>query len=269
MKEKIIIITDLDGSLLHPSTYSFKDAIPTLNLIKSREIPLILSSSKTKAEIELFRDRLDNVHPFVSENGGGVFVPVDYFPFSVEGDLKDDFSVVTIGEPYAEVRKVFLEIRQKFQYDINGFGDMTVEEVAEVTGMTIEEASLSKIREFDEPFVFNGSDDEKKEILKAIEEKGFHWTEGRFLHILGDHDKGKAARILIEHFERFLGNVTTIGIGDSLNDLPLLNEVDIPVIIPKEDGSYVSGINLDKLLRAKKVGPQGWGETVAEILEDI
>jgi mannosyl-3-phosphoglycerate phosphatase len=66
-----------------------------------------------------------------------------------------------------------------------------------------------------------------------------------------------------------LGNVTTIGIGDSLNDLPLLNEVDIPVLIPKEDGSYVSGINLDRLLRAKKVGPKGWGETVTEILEDI
>ncbi len=269
MKENIIIITDLDGSLLHPRTYAFKDAIPTLNLIKSREIPLVLSSSKTRAEIELFRERLDNVHPFVSENGGGVFIPEDYFSFPVEGELKDGFRVVTIGKPYNKVRKVLLEIKEKYPFHINGFGDMTTEEVAKVTGMTIKEASLSKLREFDEPFIFNGSDEEKKEILKAIEEKGFHWTEGSFLHILGEHDKGVAARMLIKHYENALGHVATVGIGDSLNDFPLLKEVDIPVLIPKEDGSYVQGINLDRLLLARKFGPEGWGETVAEILEGI
>ncbi len=205
----------------------------------------------------------------MSENGGGVFIPEDYFSFPVEGELKDGFRVVTIGKPYNKVRKVLLEIKEKYPFHINGFGDMTTEEVAKVTGMTMKEASLSKLREFDEPFIFNGSDEEKKEILKTIEEKGFHWTEGSFLHILGEHDKGVAARMLIKHYENALGHVATVGIGDSLNDFPLLKEVDIPVLIPKEDGSYVQGINLDRLLMARKFGPKGWGETVAEILEGI
>ena len=55
MKRKIVIITDLDGSLLHPITYSFKEAVQTLDLIKRLEIPLILSSSKTREEIELYK----------------------------------------------------------------------------------------------------------------------------------------------------------------------------------------------------------------------
>ena len=54
-----------------------------------------------------------------------------------------------------------------------------------------------------------------------------------------------------------------------MNDLPLLKEVDFPVLIPKEDGSYATGINVEGLLKAKKVGPDGWRDSVAEILEDI
>jgi len=70
---KIIVFTDLDGTLLHPRTYSFEAAMPALKLIKEKDIPLILCSSKTRAEIEVYRKKLDNQHPFVSENGGGIF----------------------------------------------------------------------------------------------------------------------------------------------------------------------------------------------------
>jgi len=70
---KIIVFTDLDGTLLHPKTYSFDAAMPALKLIKEKDIPLILCSSKTRAEIEVYRKKLDNQHPFVSENGGGIF----------------------------------------------------------------------------------------------------------------------------------------------------------------------------------------------------
>ena len=65
-----VIFTDLDGTLLDADTFSFDPAEPALRLIRARSIPLILSSSKTRAEIEVYRKRLDNSHPFISENGG-------------------------------------------------------------------------------------------------------------------------------------------------------------------------------------------------------
>lgn len=76
---RIIIFTDLDGTLLHPNIYSFAKARPALNLIKEEGIPLVLCSSKTRAEMEVYRERLGNNHPFVSENGGGIFIPKDCF----------------------------------------------------------------------------------------------------------------------------------------------------------------------------------------------
>jgi mannosyl-3-phosphoglycerate phosphatase len=83
---KLVIFTDLDGCLLDRETYSFEPAQAALRLIREKEIPLILVSSKTRVEIEEYRRRLKNGHPIVSENGGAVFIPKDYFsfPFSHE-----------------------------------------------------------------------------------------------------------------------------------------------------------------------------------------
>ena len=78
---RMIIITDLDGTLLHHRTYSFEEAKPALDLVRRQGIPLVICSSKTRAEIEVYRKRLDNNHPFISENGGGIYIPAGYFPF--------------------------------------------------------------------------------------------------------------------------------------------------------------------------------------------
>ncbi len=82
--KKLIIFTDLDGTLLDYSTYSFEAAIPALQLLKEKNIPLIICSSKTGKEIEHYRKKLGNTHPFISENGGGIFIPKGYFDFRVE-----------------------------------------------------------------------------------------------------------------------------------------------------------------------------------------
>ena len=70
---KIIIFTDLDGTLLDYASYSFAKAETALAYIKQRSIPLIICSSKTKKEILVYREKLGIKEPFISENGGGIF----------------------------------------------------------------------------------------------------------------------------------------------------------------------------------------------------
>ena len=77
--KQLLIFSDLDGTLLDYSTYSFEMALSSIQLLKEKEIPLVISSSKTKKEIEYYRRKLSNNHPFISENGGGIFIPKDYF----------------------------------------------------------------------------------------------------------------------------------------------------------------------------------------------
>jgi mannosyl-3-phosphoglycerate phosphatase len=82
--KQIIVFTDLDGTLLDYRNYSFEKALPALELIKQKNIPLVICSSKTRSEIEYYRKKLSNDHPFISENGGGIFIPKDYFESGVQ-----------------------------------------------------------------------------------------------------------------------------------------------------------------------------------------
>jgi mannosyl-3-phosphoglycerate phosphatase len=259
-----VIFTDLDGTLLHPKTYSFEAARDALEEVRKRSIPLVLCSSKTRAEIEVYRKRLNSGHPFISENGGGVFVPAGYFPFPVGGELRGDYIVCVLGAPYGRIRKEFIRLRKNLNTRVKGFGDMSVEEIAALTGLSRVEAVLAKEREFDEPFVFEGEPDER--FLKAVERAGLRWTRGRLYHVMGENDKGMAVRMLKKWYESEYGRIVSIGLGDGLNDLPLLQEVDHPILVRKEDGTYEEQISLPDLVKAEGVGPEGWNRAVLKLL---
>lgn len=263
---KTIIITDLDGTLLDAATYSLEPARPALSLIRKRNIPLILCSSKTRAEMEEIRQRLGNNHPFITENGGGIFIPHGYFSTPIEAEEFGGYQLITLGTPYADIRRHFVGLRDRLQIKVRGFADMTDDEVSALTGLSCDEAMLARQRDFDEPFVFEGEPDER--FLQAIEASGLSWTEGRIFHIMGKHDKGRAVSLLKSLYEKQFGAVASIGLGDSLNDLPLLQAVDRPVLVRHEDGSFNSRVTIAGLLKTRLPGPAGWNEVVLQLLSD-
>lgn len=258
---KTIVITDLDGTLLDDA-YSFEAARPALDLLRGKKVPVVLCSSKTRPEIELYRERLGLADPFIVENGGAVFIPDGYFDFATEGEAADGYQTVVLGKRYSDIRGAFLKIIRDTGIAARGFGDMSVEEVAKLAGLLLQEALLAKQREFDEPFVFVEKEAGIQRFLKAITDEGFKWTRGAFYHLLGDNDKGRAARLLKGYYEKEYGRVSVIALGDNLNDLPLLEEADFPVLVRKKDGSYESGVDLPGLMRPEGIGPEGWKEAI-------
>ena len=67
-----LIFSDLDGTLLDHNNYTFDQALPALNWIKKKNIPLILASSKTYEEMLHLQSELMIDHPFIFENGSGI-----------------------------------------------------------------------------------------------------------------------------------------------------------------------------------------------------
>ena len=261
---KTLLITDLDGTLLDATSYSFSDASPALNLIRERGIPLVLCSSKTRAEIAALRERLGNAHPFITENGGGIFIPRGYFLTGVEAEEADGYQLIRLGMPYAEIRNRFVRLREQLHAKVRGFADMTVAEISTLTGLAANEATLARQRDFDEPFVFDGEPDGN--FLRAIEDAGLHWTQGRIFHIMGQHDKGRAVEILLSLYRQQYGALTSIALGDSLNDLPMLAAVDRPVLVRHDDGSHDSRIVVAGLFKTRLPGPAGWNKAVLQLL---
>lgn len=261
---KTIIISDLDGTLLDSRDYSFAAALPALARIQAQDVPLVLCSSKTRAEIELYRQRLANHHPFISENGGGIFIPKGYFSQPLSAEESGPYQLISIGTPYAEIRERFVELRLRLGSQVRGFAEMTVAEIAALTGLSSEEADLARQRDFDEVFIFVGTPDER--FLRAIEGSGLRWTQGQFFHLMGDHDKGRAVQLLLSLYRREYGAVTSIGLGDGLNDLPLLAAVDRPVLIQHVDDGFESRIAIPGLLKSRYPGPQGWNDALLPLL---
>ncbi len=268
--KRFVVFTDLDGTLLDSRAYSFDAARPALALLAARRIPLVICSSKTRAEIEYYRVKLDNHDPFISENGGGIFIPPGYFDFEpgisgTEISCEQRYVVARLGAPYPELRKAVVALHKK-GFDVRGFGDMTAEEIAASTGIGIEEAAMAKQRDFDEPLIFGGGMEEERRLVEQIEVMGFHWTKGRFLHIMGNSDKGRAVSALAEFYRKAYGAVTTVAVGDSLNDLPMLGIVDIPIVVRRADGSYDPDIELPNLIKADGIGPEGWNIAIRKVL---
>jgi mannosyl-3-phosphoglycerate phosphatase len=263
----MLIITDLDGTLLNPRSYSFKAALPALQLIQKLRIPLIFCSSKTRAEIEVYRKKLKNHHPFISENGGGIFIPHNYFSLPVNAQWHGKYKLIALGKSYNEIRNQFMVLREKLEVKLKGFGDMSIKEIAELTSLSNREAALARKRDFTEPFIFQ--DEQDNTFLQTLNEVGLHWTQGRLFHVMGDHDKGKAVELLKAFYQRESGIFQTIGLGDSLNDLPMLKKVDYPVLIRHENGHYDTRIKMKRLLKTKCSGPEGWNEAIIFLLNEI
>ncbi len=266
-----IIFTDLDGTLLDHETYSFSAALPAIELIKKNEIPLVFCTSKTRAEIEYWRNRLENLHPFISENGGGIFIPISYF---AEDDIRalwpeakmiDGYYELVLGTPYPILRGALEDLRIN-GFDIKGFGDMDAREVSQFTGLSREEAELAKRREFDEPFLFQGK---FNALLSSIKEKGLQCAQGRIYHLMGDNDKGKAMEVLKQLYERKFSDVITIALGDSPVDFPMLAKADYPVLVRNYQGEHDRRITLSNLMMVDGVGPEGWNDAVLKLINEM
>ncbi len=270
-KHAIIVFSDLDGTLLDEN-YSFEAAEHALQTLAANDIPLILCSSKTRSEIELYRKRLDNRHPFISENGGGIFIPENYFPHDPPGvrsrlRREDGYLVISLGTPYERLRQALDRLRRE-GFRVTGFGDLPVEEVARRTSLPREEALLCMRRDFDEPFFFDGDAEDEEKLSASVRAMGLNMTRGVFRHILGDNDKGKAVDILAGVYRSLYGEITTIALGDSPNDLPMLKRVDYAVAVRRPDGGHHPSLDLPGLARADGVGPEGWRQSVLSLLAE-
>jgi mannosyl-3-phosphoglycerate phosphatase len=269
-----IVFADLDGTLLDAGASAWEAAAPALRALRAHGIPVVLVSSQTRAEIEALRRRLRHRDPFIVENGAAVFIPQGLFTFPLERvRTNSSYEVIELGMPYHMLRDVLKQIEDAVETPLRGFGDLSVDEIIEVTGLSRSEAALAGIREYDEPFLLEGPQPLVEEVCRQIVRRGLRWTKmGRLFHLTGDNDKGEAAELLMRCYQReqrlrcHAGPVESVAIGAGIEDVPLLAVVDRPILVQKPDGSFDSNVLLPRLVRTRGMGPLGWNDAVLKLL---
>ncbi len=267
--KKVVVFTDLDGTLIDLCDQSFEAALPSLELLKNKKIPVVFCSAKTRAEQEHLRRLLSVKDPFIVENGGAIFIPYSYFDFDFSYSKKiDDYKVIELGISYPKIREKIKDIKNRIGIDVIGFGDLSEEEISKITGLSKEASSLAKKREYDETLILdNLSSKELKLFLEEVEKESLKWTfGGRFYHVHGNNDKGKAVEILKSlYVKKYNQKPLFVALGDTKNDISMFKKVDIGFLIQKKDGSW-ERIELPHIKRIDGIGPVGWSRAIQKLL---
>ena len=273
-----VVITGLDGTLLHPLTYSYTAALDAVRKLQAQQIPIVFCSAKTRQEELVYLDELSIEAPFIVENGGAIYIPKDYFrlPFSYDKAV-DDYLVIEFGMPYSELRHQLslaldaacrqIESNPRLGgVSIASFGDMSAEDIAKETGLSLRLASFASQREYSETLSISGGQRAMEMVCQEINRVGLLCIRsGKFYEVTGGNDKGKAVKILLEIFKLNYGKVESYGIGDDDEDLSLLANVDHPMLVQGADKRW-QRLNVRNLKRVKGVSPEGWSRAVDIIL---
>jgi mannosyl-3-phosphoglycerate phosphatase len=248
-----LCFTDLNGTLLNHHDYRYEAALPTLKKMQAAGIPIIPTTSKTKAEVLDFRLALGLTDPFVVENGSGIFLlptdqRFDFQELAIAESLVlteiDGLQTVILGAEYDQIRKILGELSTECGEVLQGFCDLSPTALQELTSLSPEAVKLASDRQFSEPFI--EPEFCVKQLAAIAQTKNCHILVGnRFCHLLGaGAGKGRAAKLLTKAWQAAhrdqpdMQQVKTIGLGDSPNDLSLLAAVDIPIVIPGDHGAH-------------------------------
>jgi mannosyl-3-phosphoglycerate phosphatase len=266
-----VIFSDLDGTLLDHYTYQSTPASATLEQLKNANIPVVLNTSKTLAELEIINQNLNLNAPFIIENGAAIYIPIGTFEKQPEDtQTVDGFWVKSFCLPREYWLALLSEKSSDFSDQYQGFSTLTDLELAEITGLSLDDANRAKQRQFGEPIHWLGDEETKKHFIEYMLDLGANVVQGgRFIHI-GDYcDKGQALIWLAERYrEHYNSSIVTIALGDGENDISMLEAADFAVQIRSPVHEFPTLYRQYQTTKTQLYGPEGWAEAIQQLLSN-
>ena len=260
-KSRYWIVTDLDGTLMDEN-YDISPAKNTLNMLSEMSIPVIPCTSKTASEVRYFRNENGLSDPFIVENGAAIYG--SYVNNSSEWEL-------ILGKSYKELRVVLKNISKDVNHHLTPLNDLSENQIFDLTGLTNQAINRALDRQWSVPFL-NPPDDIFEKVKLICDSYNVHVFKGnRMSHLLSSEShKGQAVNKLKVYLQN--NDVKIIALGDSQNDLPLLEYADISIVIPGKNGpnKYLqNGIDNGSFRLANAPHAEGWSNSVEDVINNL
>jgi mannosyl-3-phosphoglycerate phosphatase family protein len=240
MTPRLVIFSAVDGPFHDPPASAFAKAARALEAVTRANVPLVLSSRRTRAELEYIQQELGIRDPFISESGAAAFIPADCFAGEVAGARPiAGYKAVEFGRTYSDVVATLRRTARNLRVAIQGFSDMSVEDVARECQVTLLRARLAKLREYDEPFRILDPDPRAGiRLLKALKAARLQCTSvGRYHHVRALQDRFAAVNFVRTLYRRANGSVFTVAMVDASDAPHLLQPADSLVTLGNADGA--------------------------------
>ena len=225
-------------------------------------IPVIPCTSKTASEVRYFRNENGLSDPYIVENGAAVYG--NYINKSSEWEL-------ILGKSYKELRCFLKKISQDVNYHLTPLNDLNKSQIFELTGLSEQGINRALDRHWSVPFL-NPPDYIFEKVKIICDSYNVHVFKGnRMSHLLSSEShKGQAVNKLKVHLQN--QDVKIIALGDSQNDIPLLEYADISIVVPGKNGpnKYLqNGIDNGSFRLANAPHAEGWSNIVEDMIYSL
>lgn len=252
------VVSDLDGTLLD-HTYRWDAAASTIRWLQQRGIPVIPCTSKTAEEVERFRRAAGLSDPFIVENGGAIHGQ------NAAGEPWEQ----ALGANHTTLRPQLAELEAQLGEPLRALEDLTEEEGQRLLGLGGADLGRAQRRRWSVPFV-PPSALGRQRLPALAASMGLQVVQGnRMGHLLGGNvSKGRALTVLKQRLNAPQARV--LALGDSPNDLPLLEVADVAVVVPGQEGphpGFREALEAQRFLLAPQPHAAGWAAAVRSVLD--
>ena len=130
-------------------------------------VPAVWLTARSRLQFDEPRRKLGHAHPFIAEDGCGVYLPEDYFHLRPDaGDSRSRetttlrfgrFTCIPLAEPLPAASDALESLSQEMEVPVVTLRSLSVRELVQNTGLPPREAELSRQRDFDELFFIAGA----------------------------------------------------------------------------------------------------------------
>ena len=144
-------------------------------------IPAVWLTSRSRLQFDEPRRKLGHRHPFIAEDGGGVYLPEDYFHLRPEMSRGQSskpevsrgrssksttlrlgrFTCIPVAEPLPAAAEALEGLSEDTGVPIVTLRSLSPRELAQNTGLPQREAELARQRDFDDIFFFAGASEQE------------------------------------------------------------------------------------------------------------
>ncbi|VUD40931.1 Glucosyl-3-phosphoglycerate/mannosyl-3-phosphoglycerate phosphatase [Thalassocella blandensis] len=276
---QFIVSTDLDGTFLDHHTYEWQAALPAVESLAAKSIPIIFNTSKTFAEVMDLQKTTSLYGPAITENGSALYLPKQDFTEAFCQFENSDYIEqenhwqIVFGKTKPLITQFIQQWRLQNGHLLEGYSDWTIEKIMQMTDLPQAKAQQSADKAFSEPFIWQGNEQQLHQLKSDAAKAGLQILQGgRFYHLQGNCDKGQP---LLWLKRRFMAAFELDGsqapklicLGDNKNDIQMLNIADFPVCVKSPVAPYPTLTTQHSIIQTKGYGPVGWNEAIQSIIE--